>query len=57
MTPLRSNAICRKCRVPLQFHSAQITAGPDYPREMAVFSCHQCGRLTAEEQREELKAA
>jgi len=57
MTPLRSHAICRKCRVPLQFHSAQITAGPDYPREMAVFACQQCGRLTAEEQREELKAA
>ena len=58
MTPLRTHSICRKCRVPLEFHSAQTTAGPDYPREVAVFSCQQCGRLTAEEQlQQQLKAA
>jgi RNA polymerase subunit RPABC4/transcription elongation factor Spt4 len=57
MTPLRTHSICRKCRVLLEFHSAHTTAGPDYPREVAVFACTKCGRLTAEEQQQQLKAA
>ena len=56
MTQPHSNIVCRKCRVPFQFHSTQITDGPDNPRHVAVFECHECGRLTAQEM-QQLKAA
>lgn len=56
MTHVHANTICRKCRVPFEFHSTQITDGPTSPRHVTVFECQQCGRLTAEET-QQLKAA
>jgi RNase P subunit RPR2 len=56
MTNIHSALICRKCRVPLEFHSSQVTGEPTDPHHVAVFECHQCGRLTAEEM-QQLKAA
>jgi RNase P subunit RPR2 len=56
MTQIHPNLICRKCRVPFEFHSTQIVGIPHNPRSVSVFECRECGRLTAEEL-QQLKAA
>jgi hypothetical protein len=49
MTKFSSPIVCRKCRLPFEFHSMQTANGPKGPCEVAVFECRQCGRLAAEE--------